>query len=313
LGFSLLVLGLSLRDQLAIKWYKNSYKSNDFKERYIAFNNLMAMNSQGINELKDIFLDGSEALEFLAEYWSDVNANIIKSHNVLHFLKNNDKRWIIDPESEEIHPIHVAAYRGWAESFKLLIKKGSQIDSCCYVKLCKNTHGIENNSEELVGSPMHIAAKYNNINIIKTLIEEGVDANALRYRDNSTPLHAAAWSGNRAIMEMLISYGADPNATDVIGCTPLHYLVYKNIPYALTYLSKYNVNIQLKEWDGRTLLHLATANGNIEIVKLLISKGIDVNAKIESGADVNKTALDIAKENGYSEIVKILEMNGAKE
>ena len=50
-------------------------------------------------------------------------------------------------------------------------------------------------------------------------------------------------------------------------------------------------------------------NNDIEIVKLLIENGADVNAKNEDG----ETALHLANRKGYLDIVKYLIAKGAKE
>ena len=47
----------------------------------------------------------------------------------------------------------------------------------------------------------------------------------------------------------------------------------------------------------------------IEVVKLLLVKGADINVKNRKG----ETALMIAKDKGYKEIVGMLEKAGAKE
>jgi len=54
-------------------------------------------------------------------------------------------------------------------------------------------------------------------------------------------------------------------------------------------------------------LHQAAADGEIEQVKSLISKGADINAKDKLG----KTALHYASEKGYTEVVKLLLAEGA--
>jgi len=56
-------------------------------------------------------------------------------------------------------------------------------------------------------------------------------------------------------------------------------------------------------------LHWAVRSGNISIVNLLITKGVDVNAKDKRG----RTPLQLAEQNGYTEIVELLRKHGAKE
>jgi len=56
-------------------------------------------------------------------------------------------------------------------------------------------------------------------------------------------------------------------------------------------------------------LHQAAANGDIEQVKSLIAKGVDINARDKEG----RTALTLAKEKEHKEIVVILRKHEAKE
>gem|GEM_PF-4575655 len=56
-------------------------------------------------------------------------------------------------------------------------------------------------------------------------------------------------------------------------------------------------------------LHQAAADGDIERVKSLIAKGVDINARDKQG----RTALTLAKEKEHKEIVVLLRMHEAKE
>ncbi len=53
---------------------------------------------------------------------------------------------------------------------------------------------------------------------------------------------------------------------------------------------------------GRTALRMASSNGDREIVKFLLSKNANINAKDKSG----RTALRTAAEYGHPEIVELL-------
>jgi hypothetical protein len=59
------------------------------------------------------------------------------------------------------------------------------------------------------------------VNVIRHLIEIGVDVNA-RDRRLWTPLHFAARAKSPAIVQLLIDAGAEVNAIDDEGITPLH-------------------------------------------------------------------------------------------
>ncbi len=54
---------------------------------------------------------------------------------------------------------------------------------------------------------------------------------------------------------------------------------------------------------------LASSKGNIEVVKVLLDKGADANAKNKDGG----TALMLAAQDGNLEVVKLLKARGATE
>ena len=55
--------------------------------------------------------------------------------------------------------------------------------------------------------------------------------------------------------------------------------------------------------DGRTRLHVAVCNGDLDYVKMLLQKGADITQKDKDG----NTALDLARQAGHVLIVKYLE------
>ena len=70
----------------------------------------------------------------------------------------------------------------------------------------------------------------------------------------------------------------------------------------------------------QTRLHFAVKNGHIEIVKLLIEKGAEINLKDKKGrvyfkiikiTIIKQIPLHFATSNGYIEIIKLLIENGA--
>ena len=67
-----------------------------------------------------------------------------------------------------------------------------------------------------------------------------------------------------------------------------------------------NVNVTTK--DGLTALMLASAQGNTEIVKILLLAKPHLNMRQQNGY----TALQIAKAYNHPDIVKILQQAGAR-
>ncbi|XP_061179386.1 putative ankyrin repeat protein RF_0381 [Saccostrea echinata] len=72
-------------------------------------------------------------------------------------------------------------------------------------------------------------------------------------------------------------------------------------------MSKYLVNtyhdlVETYTSDGETVLHYAAYGGNINVFKLLIDQGLDVQKKTNTG----KTILHMCCQNGKSEMYKYL-------
>ncbi len=57
------------------------------------------------------------------------------------------------------------------------------------------------------------------------------------------------------------------------------------------------------DYDGRTCLHLAAAEGKLEIVEFLLAKSVHLTLKDRW----QHTPIDEAKSNGYSNIVELLQ------
>ena len=68
-------------------------------------------------------------------------------------------------------------------------------------------------------TPLHIAARCNRKNIVQVLIHKGANVNAKNKRGN-TPLHWAAVTAALETARILIDAGADPRITNKNGLTP---------------------------------------------------------------------------------------------
>ena len=72
-------------------------------------------------------------------------------------------------------------------------------------------------------------------------------------------------------------------------------------------LLEYGADINIKNYDGDTVLIEASYRGYTEIVRLLLEKGADPNIKNR----FEQTALMMASTRGYTKIVRLLLENGA--
>ena len=177
-------------------------------------------------------------------------------------------------------------------------------------------------------TPLIIACKEDdNIATIKHILKEGLDVNA-QDQDGNTPLHHACWNENLELVKILVKNGADVNKENIDDTTPLgivadydeegdkkkiyDYLMSKGAKTILDdSSSKSSEKIDIdKDEDGNTPLHLACRDKNLELVKLLVEKGADVNEK----NNIFELPLDIVEneEGDAKEIYDYLQSKGAK-
>jgi ankyrin repeat protein len=131
--------------------------------------------------------------------------------------------------------------------------------------------------------------------VLRLLVERGADVNA-QADDGKTALHWAAQNHDLAEMEYLLNQKADPHLRihDSVyytsnGFTPLHFQLgaYASLttsPSAadrikgIELLLKHGADINAKDANGNTPLHLAAEWGDPEIVSALLARGADARA-----------------------------------
>jgi ankyrin repeat protein len=118
------------------------------------------------------------------------------------------------------------------------------------------------------------AIENGNVDVVKRLIEEGVNVNLSR--NGVTPLMLAASKGHAEIAEVVLQAG---------------------------------VNINAKDDDGWTALHKAAFDqAGTAIIELLMQSGIDVSAQ----NNAKKTALQLAEEAKHRDIVALMKKDQQK-
>ena len=133
--FGLLLLGFAMWTPVRVKYYAWQYRSPDVATRAKAVDGLIKLGEPGIEKLKAIYPDGPEAVEMLLECWDDVNKRIEDRSNAFALLKLK-KGWEVRPGTNytSLSYLHVAAFNGYLETVKLLIKKDNYND--CHGELC---------------------------------------------------------------------------------------------------------------------------------------------------------------------------------
>ncbi|KAM9551275.1 NF-kappa-B inhibitor epsilon-like [Salvelinus alpinus] len=114
-----------------------------------------------------------------------------------------------------------------------------------------------------------------------------------------TPLHLATYLNLSSVVRVLVESGASLDLQDQEGNTPLHMACEQGWAECATEMirnvssSKLAPVLESQNWRGLTSLHLATVNRQHRLMKLLMTKGADLN--IQEGTS-GKTPLHLAVE-----------------
>ncbi|WP_371253361.1 ankyrin repeat domain-containing protein [Orientia tsutsugamushi] len=124
--------------------------------------------------------------------------------------------------------------------------------------------------------PLLYAAKHNYLDVVKYLIEQGVDINTQNLR-GSTALHIASYNGNIQMAMFLLANNAAVDTQNVYSNTALYYAVEQSNIEMASLLLSYGANLSFQCHFNMTPFEIAVAKymGNhdlyLEMIKLLIT------------------------------------------
>jgi ankyrin repeat protein len=170
-------------------------------------------------------------------------------------------------------------------------------------------HADEGNSSSALNGRLCQVAAEGDLDSVRAHLAAGACVNA-RDEGEATPLHRAVASGHREVVEFLIAHGANVNAVGgILAGTPLCEAVATD--YSLVagdLLKKERPDLGYDDklyWELREKLAKQLM---LDIVRILIEHGADVNARDESGGTVLFFALG---DNTPVEVIKFLLTRGA--
>ncbi len=146
---------------------------------------------------------------------------------------------------------------------------------------------------------LHAAASLNQLEVVRYLLRLRAKP-SIADSGGRTPLHLAAEEGHTAIVTDLLHYGAKVNAEDHNGDTPEQLARYNNHRHLAEDLRTYAQTLPLTFRE-------AIRRGNVPLIRRLIGNGADVNAKDADG----QTSLHLAARTGRAEPVTVLLQGGA--
>ncbi|XP_048868743.1 caskin-1 isoform X1 [Brienomyrus brachyistius] len=188
--------------------------------------------------------------------------------------------------------LHHAALNGNMELISLLLESQATVD-------LKDQKGMR---------PLHYAAWQGKTEPMKMLLKSGSSVNG-QSDEGQIPLHLAAQHGHYDVSEMLLQHQSNPCIVDNAGKTPLDLACEFGRVGVVQLLLSSNMCAALLEPkpgdstdpNGTSALHLAAKNGHIDIIRLLIQAGIDINRQTKAGTALHEAALC-----GKTEVVRLL-------
>ncbi|RLV96768.1 hypothetical protein DV515_00012518 [Chloebia gouldiae] len=148
-------------------------------------------------------------------------------------------------------------------------------------------------------TPLHIAAKKNQMQIATTLLNYGAETNILT-KQGVTPLHLASQEGHTDMVTLLLEKGSNIHVATKAGLTSLHLAAQEDKVNVAEILTKHGANQDAQTKLGYTPLIVACHYGNIKMVNFLLKHGANVNAKTK------------AAQQGHTHIINVLLQHGAK-
>ncbi|KAJ6783179.1 hypothetical protein PWT90_10047 [Aphanocladium album] len=188
--------------------------------------------------------------------------------------------------------VHTAASYGYSEVVHLLLDYGAD-------------GAVVDSARE---TPLHAAIHGEHQGVVEVLLNwNSVLVNSAA-SDLRTPLHLAATIGALGILKLLLEHNADVAVADDEGLSPFLAAVQHNqIQAAMALLDGGSeVGNCTKDDIQSTALHLASRNGNTEMMKMLLDRGTDPSAVDANGW----TPFAVAVNKNHVEAAKLLLANG---
>ena len=269
----------------------------------LGFNELCvnATNNDHQTPLMFACLDGGrlENIQTLILHGADTKVKDIKGSSLLHFASFWSKQEVVDfftkqnevsvnaNDNHNYTPLMYACFRGGRlDNIKTLVNKGANLKA-------EDNYGA---------TVLHIASRNSKQEVVEYLLKfDEISVNATD-KKNRTPLMHACLGDRLDNIKILLKSGADITARDYIGATILHIASINLEQGGMEFLLKLKlISVNVNDNENRTPLMYACLNGGrLNIIKMLIENGADIQAK----DNIDTTLLHIASSESSQEVVE---------
>ncbi|XP_051875698.1 ankyrin repeat and death domain-containing protein 1A-like isoform X2 [Pristis pectinata] len=147
-----------------------------------------------------------------------------------------------------------------------------------------------------------LAAWFGHLNILKLLVEKGVDRKSTN-EEGLNALHCAAQNNQISIVQCIVKdLQLDLNKPTEKGKMSYHLAAENGHLEMVEALREFDYNTQEKDKEGNTPLHLAARNGHVMVLKKLLNEWNLIDEVNEEG----ETAFYLAAVGGHHECVTLL-------
>ncbi|XP_050307400.1 uncharacterized protein LOC126744096 [Anthonomus grandis grandis] len=254
--------------------------------------------------LLSVVLQRESIFKILFDHKADVNLADIELRTPLHYSVTLNNEYITKLLLKRVANINCLD-KNKSTCLHIATKNGY----LPIVKLLLQYGASVNLTDNALGTPLHYAAKKVDLDIIKIIIARGANVNALNSKWD-IPLMLLSNVPNKnteETAEFMIKYGADINARNINHITSLHVAAAQNNLEMAIVLLRHGADVNIIDTKLHTALHYCAENGNKLIAAYLIQNGIDLN-----GVTIAQvTALHIGALSGHTGFVDILLRCGA--
>jgi ankyrin repeat protein len=222
-------------------------------------------------------------------------------------------------------PLHLAALNGNADVVEALLDIGGDTlqhardnegklalhDSAIggFVNACQLL--ISNESINVLShdgkSALRLAALNSHLDVVTLLVENGANINYIDADGRTTVYCVACGAANDLnivnTLQHLVKLGADLEIKDLEGRTALHVSAWQGMVSVVEALIELGANIDAVDNEGRTPVMMAAWNGHAEVVSILVEAGCDVN---HVSSSQGATPLLIAAQQGHIDACSVL-------
>jgi hypothetical protein len=169
-------------------------------------------------------------------------------------------------------------------------------------------NGVDIHAVHGGGNVLCRAAKVGHEGVVRLLLGRGADFNAHSGRWGSA-LDQAITVGREDVVRLLLDRGADCNGHAGHYTTPLRIAAISGRVEIIRVLLDRGADVNAQGGIWGSARGSATDSGRLEAVRLLLDRGAEVNAP----AGIHRNALAVALHHGHDEMVLLLREHGAKE